>query len=793
MTVESEFRQTLYLGNGMTTLWPIPFDFLLPLHIFLQVRSIGAEDWTLVPRSAYEVLGNNVRYPIIGNPLPVTQELRISRHVPFIQMGVNLSPSSGYNPQSVEDELDLAVMRDQQLRDGEAGIFGGLADLTAQRLLTAQVEDLTTAVCLIPGTTPFGYGTTVVTRSTDDGVTFTEPVNNNKAANTADIVFSITQLRDTFPNCRRILLVISWFGDDLRVGECRVLPMRESEGELTSPRQWTAGGVAYGDAEVTPQVNDRAIYGSSPDDQSLIECITFLKQSGFQVVILPFMMMTQMPGNGLPDPYGGAEQAPLPWRGRITVMPGDEGTAAARTQVDEFFERATFGYRGFIQYLTQIAAAAGGVYGFCVGSELPGITSIQDDNGDFPGVEQLITLVEEVKLAGVASFVGYASDWTEFHGKFFGDDFIYNLDPLWAACDFVGIDDYMPLADWRDGTTHLDYLAGFAGPHDEEYITTNIEGGELYDWFYASQEDRRDQVRTPITDGGYDTPEEFRFKDLRWWWNNLHFNRIDGVRESEPTAWAPQSKSIWLTEFGIPSVDKAANQPNVFYTASKGSVESNFPYFSHGTEDRFAQRTALAAKLRYWNLFNESSGGVQMIDPANIYIWTWDARPFPEFPRLFDIWTDGVDWRLGHWINGKFGQGLRLGIETRPETDFVMQLQRVKIIDAFISGEVTELTPPFEVGSIIFGAGIEVLEEITGAETISLGDLGDGEGVSADDERYGKEISPDVGSRAYNPITPLPIYGPMTFTVSAFDALEDPVAATGGRVRVRVVYLTPLA
>ena len=40
----------------------------------------------------------------------------------------------------------------------------------------------------------------------------------------------------------------------------------------------------------------------------------------------------------------------------------------------------------------------------------------------------------------------------------------FHLDPLWASpdVDFIGIDNYMPLTDWRDGATHLDRLAGHA-------------------------------------------------------------------------------------------------------------------------------------------------------------------------------------------------------------------------------------------------------------------------------------------------------------------------------------------
>lgn len=35
--------------------------------------------------------------------------------------------------------------------------------------------------------------------------------------------------------------------------------------------------------------------------------------------------------------------------------------------------------------------------------------------------------------------------------------------------------------------------------------------------------------------------------------------------------------------------------------------------------------------------------------------WTWDARPYPFFPALTGVWTDGPNWRLGHWLTGRLG------------------------------------------------------------------------------------------------------------------------------------------
>ena len=86
----------------------------------------------------------------------------------------------------------------------------------------------------------------------------------------------------------------------------------------------------------------------------------------------------------------------------------------------------------------------------------------------------------------------------------------------------------MPLADWRDGLDHLDAETADAIT-DLDYLRGNVEGGEGFDWFYASAADREAQVRTPITDGAHGKPWVFRYKDIRSWWSNPHRNRPGGV------------------------------------------------------------------------------------------------------------------------------------------------------------------------------------------------------------------------------------------------------------------------
>lgn len=301
-------------------------------------------------------------------------------------------------------------------------------------------------------------------------------------------------------------------------------------------------------------------------------------------------------------------------------------------------------------------------------SELRGLTSIRSSASSFPAVDQLVTLAGDCRsVLGSDVALTYAADWSEYRGFAAGDgsgDFYFHLDPLWASADIdaVAIDNYMKLSDWRDGTTHLDALAGWASIHDPDYLKSNVEGGEDYDWYYASEADRTGQIRTAITDGPVSSedgkPWVYRAKDFRNWWLNQHHDRPGGVESGAPTSWVPQSKPIWFTEYGFPSVDKATNQPNVFVDPK--SSESAWPYFSNRQRSDGIQRRGIETILRYWDP-DEGNNPVSsvydepMLDLSHSFLWTWDARPYPAWPYQLEVWGDGDNWPMGHWVQGKFG------------------------------------------------------------------------------------------------------------------------------------------
>lgn len=535
------------------------------------------------------------------------------------------------------------------------------------------------AVALIPGSGEYALATSRV--HFDYGLGESVSANQHCPGGETDFSVSLTHLREELPNCGSVSLVVSWFGDDLRAAECRLRPKVESRNFDGVGMPWQVSGVARSDAELVPQLDGRPVYGGTAADASVIEAITALHEAGKSVVFYPFILMDQLAGNGLGDPWGGAEQAALPWRGRITLAhaPGQEGsadgTAAAEGEVAAFFGAARaadfsiagaevvysgpveWSFRRFVLHYAALCKAAGGVDAFCIGSELVSLTRVRGAGGGFPAVAELRALAAEARaLLGPSCKIGYAADWSEYFGYHPGNgDVFFNLDPLWsdANIDFVGIDNYMPLSDWRDDEGHAD--ADWGSIYNIDYLKANIAGGEGFDWYYAAPEHRMAQLRTPITDEASDEPWVWRFKDLRGWWQNAHHDRIGGVRQASPSAWVPSSKPIWFTELGCAAVDKGSNQPNRFLDPK--SSESALPHFSDGRRDELIQMQYLRAMADFWgdpanNPAAESYDG-RMVDTARAHVWAWDARPYPQFPARSDVWSDGANYARGHWITGR--------------------------------------------------------------------------------------------------------------------------------------------
>lgn len=552
-----------------------------------------------------------------------------------------------------------------------------------------ELESVVKGVSMIPSAGEFVYGTNQYV--TTDNAGNSESANVHNSQSEADILNSLDVLAASAPNVTTINFVLGWFGSDLRAGSCTCKPKVEQNTNKTgTPSDWSAGGIVRAAAEeVSADAEGRPYYGGTPSDLTVREAIAEMKSRGYRVVVYPFLLMDIPPTNTLPDPYSDNAatigQPSFPWRGRITVSPAAgyagsvDQTATAGTQIAAFTGTCVAGdfgswngstipysgpaewsYRRYIMHYAKLVAdLLGSGDAFMIGSEMVTLTQSRDGASSFPFVDDLVTLAADVSgILPSNVLVSYAADWSEYHSHRPADgsnDVYFNLDPLWSSAniDMISIDNYMPISDWRDGADHLDYQAGYKSIYLSAYLQSNIEGGEYYDWYYASDSDRTSQIRTTIADVAYSKPWVFRQKDIRNWWSNAHYNRPGGTESGSATSWTAESKPIWFTEFGCAAVDKGTNQPNVFVDPK--SSESFYPYFSKETRDDLIQRRYIEELVTYWR-DNAPTSGVyadKMLKPENMFVWTWDARPYPEFPFLTDVWSDGPNWYTGHWLTGR--------------------------------------------------------------------------------------------------------------------------------------------
>lgn len=492
------------------------------------------------------------------------------------------------------------------------------------------IENSIKSVTLIPATGEHSYSPIKIATWPDHLVGETQTLPNvNNGTGEPDAKVALDQLQQALPNIETVVLVVSWFGDDLRAGECNIEPRVETGGIVNSigedsneaiirmspgisysirnttdsdmtidvcnadessceshsipaggvheinansvssdlvgnedyytlivkgtgpfvvgdwqfeqkynintiPASWLVSGqVRSGTVSVSTDSEGRPVYGGTPSDYSIYQFILECKDRGLKVVFYPFVLMDIPSGNGLTDPYGAAEQGAFPWRGRITCSPAigqpatADQTSTGASQVNSFFgsyvasdfgawsgvtipymgSRTDKSYSRMICHYAKLCEQAGGVDAFMIGTELVGLTSVRDASGNFPAVSKLRDLAAEVKgLLGSGTKVSYAADWSEYHSYRPSDgsgDVYFHLDPLWsdANVDLIAIDNYLPLSDWREGRSHLDYADGYESIYDLDYLKSNVEGGEYYDWFYANDSDREAQIRTAITDG----------------------------------------------------------------------------------------------------------------------------------------------------------------------------------------------------------------------------------------------------------------------------------------------------
>lgn len=410
------------------------------------------------------------------------------------------------------------------------------------------------------------------------------------------------------------------------------------------------------ETNVTFTIGDTAEVEASVNDASIKRAIELLKDRGFKVMFTPQLGVDVPPDNDLPDPYSNyaasVGQPAYPFPGRITPSPakgfaGDvDTTAAVTTQINAFFgagdyndfgawidyhdvggyriksgtidtaapTRDDWGYRRFVLHHAKLCKEAGFEADdvFIIGSGLKGITLARSSNGttsaSFPAIAKLQDLAEDCRaILGAGVKISYAADVEELIYHINASNVAFPLDALWAHADidFVGINNFLPLSDWRTGTSHLDYQAGAATIYNADYLTGNVRGGEYFRWTYADDTARNNQTRTTIVDPLFQAASVptkrlwmYRRKDIRGWWSNFHYRRVAGAEVSPVEAWIPESKPIWFTAYGCPAIDKGTNQPDAIYDPESDDGAS--PYFSTSDYDPTIQYQYFAAMQAFW-------------------------------------------------------------------------------------------------------------------------------------------------------------------------------------------------
>lgn len=126
MTVETEERLVVYLGNGSTT--NFPFNFEIPdadmLSVQLQDPDSGLVLEVLAPGTYIangigNPAGGSVDYPLVGDPIDSTRQLVIIRTVPYKQE-MTITNQGGFQPEVLEQQLDLIVMQIQQIAEEQS-------------------------------------------------------------------------------------------------------------------------------------------------------------------------------------------------------------------------------------------------------------------------------------------------------------------------------------------------------------------------------------------------------------------------------------------------------------------------------------------------------------------------------------------------------------------------------------------------------------------------------------------------------------------------------------------------
>ena len=169
-----------------------------------------------------------------------------------------------------------------------------MPQITAEIIRTPPIADpndlpnLLGGVALLPGAGEFVLGTTVVKSSDGFGNWF--PENCHTPNGTTDFLVSLTQLQQDLPTCRAVSLIVTWFGTDLRAGECQIVPKVETRSKTTTPYDWSVAGQTRDTAALVSTLDPATLdptglvdaapaaglvpaFGGTPSDDTVVQSI----------------------------------------------------------------------------------------------------------------------------------------------------------------------------------------------------------------------------------------------------------------------------------------------------------------------------------------------------------------------------------------------------------------------------------------------------------------------------------------------------------------------------------------
>src|SRR5574343_130624 len=376
------------------------------------------------------------------------------------------------------------------------------------------------------------------------------------------------------------------------------------------------GGVAIGTAKLMPTKDGIPIFGGTPDDDGLKQTLTLITSNGYKFNFMAFTEVVNPPDNN------------KPWRG--VRLP----TSKTIPQfLDQLKSQCVF-------YANWLVANNFEPHIFMIGSEMVTINkhktyvvggAYTDNTGElnFTSIAKWKEIYGTVK--GIFNtkgwpdvIVGYSADWSEYNGFKDSDGYWWRpLDELFVYQDAVLLDCYFGITEQRT-ETYQDYLDGWPTGRDYDYYVTNYNLWK-----------NNNGGTAPITS------QEYAAKNLKYWKENLHYNRNPDGSVNSQTAWTAHAKDIHFMEIGCPSIHSGATEPNLFYDPQ--SAQSGIPKGS-------TLESNITPQLYYLKSFCELAKTITM--PIKSFsIWNIDSRPLTTLlGRGYKFWGDIYRVPFGHWV-----------------------------------------------------------------------------------------------------------------------------------------------